>query len=497
MEIAKEKKFVSIIEYMPLPEEPDQYSSAFIELHSVIILVNEKESVTVGVSSPEDTDLRDLLSHFHDKPVFYRNIDHYDLLEYLGKKHGKLVGESKSSTLFGRERLYLDRIANDAPVINFVNSTIIEGIRKRASDIHIEAFANSAKVRYRIDGALKNVNNISSSMFPAVSSRIKIMSNLNIMERRLPQDGRTSVHLGSDSQDIRVSIVPTAPGESIVLRILNRKGSLLGLHELGFEKQSLFDIRKMLKTPFGLILVSGPTGSGKTTTLNSMLREMDSESQKIITLEDPIEYVMDNIDQIEINETIGLTFCTILKRVLRQDPDVIMIGEIRDSETAGLAMRAALTGHLVLATLHTNDSVSVIDRLRDMEVDSFMIAAVLKSSIAQRLVRRLCPECRKKRKITFSEKLHLKNLCECPDTLYESDGCDLCDGTGYYGRILINEYFSKDNEIERLIASGSGRSEIKKYLKSKHMVDLFGDGLQKVVLGSTTLTELEKVLADQ
>ncbi|MCK5673878.1 MAG: type II/IV secretion system protein, partial [Spirochaetales bacterium] len=397
MEIIEDIDFVPISDFLPLPNENNQYSSDFIETHSAIVLKTDDISVTIGICSPDNVELREILFHFHDKNIIYKRVDHDELSEYLGRLYGGLDDQNFSDTSSVDEKLLLDKIANDAPIINFVNSMIIEGIRKRASDIHIEAFTDTVKVRYRIDGVLQTFNEISPSMFPAISSRIKIMSNLNIMERRLPQDGRTSVHLGGDTQDIRVSIVPTARGESIVLRLLNRKSTLIGLDKIGLRDEGLIDIRKILKTPYGLVLATGPTGSGKTTTLNSMLREMDRESQKIITIEDPIEYVIDGIDQIQTNEAIGLTFTSILKRILRQDPNIIMIGEIRDTETANLCIRAALTGHLVLSTLHTNDAVSVIDRFRDMGVEPFMIAAVLKTSMAQRLVRKLCPDCREKR----------------------------------------------------------------------------------------------------
>ncbi|MDA3938817.1 MAG: GspE/PulE family protein [Spirochaetia bacterium] len=499
---------VLISDFLPLPDDKNQYSSNFTQAHSAVVLKSDDISVTIGICNSDNLELKEILSHFHDKKIIYKRIDHDELSEYLGKLHGGLDDQNLPASSSVNEKLLLDKIANDAPIINFVNSTIIEGIRKRASDIHIEAFTNTVKVRYRIDGVLQTVKQISPSMFPAVSSRIKIMSNLNIMERRLPQDGRTSVQLGEDSQDIRVSIVPTARGESIVLRLLNRKSTLIGLDVIGLRNEGLVDVREMLKTPFGLILATGPTGSGKTTTLNSMLREMDSERQKIITIEDPIEYVIDGIDQIQTNEAIGLTFSTILKRILRQDPNIIMVGEIRDSETANLCIRAALTGHLVLSTLHTNDSVSVIDRLHDMGVEPFMIAAVLKTAMAQRLVRRLCPSCRVKRKISPIEKEFFRETESIPglvankfaarpcipEYIFEPGGCDNCDGTGYHGRTLIHEYFSWDEEIERLIVAGAKHSEIKAYLKKTGMVTLFEDGLEKIKEGLTTLAELDLVM---
>ncbi len=491
----KEIETVSLSDYIPLPDGEMQYSTHFIEENSALVLGAANDAVIIGLCNPEDRELQYTLTHFHEKRIHYKRIDHDELSEYLGKLHAGVDTHQEYTASIEQEKLMLDKIANDAPIINFVNSTIIEAIRKRASDIHIEAFTDTVKVRYRIDGVLQIMNTISLSMFPAISSRLKIMSNLNIMERRLPQDGRASVHLGGDTQDIRVSIVPTAKGESIVLRLFNRKSAPIELNELGFRDESLYELKRILKTPYGLILATGPTGSGKTTTLNSMLREMDRESQKIITVEDPIEYVINGIDQIQTNEVIGLTFNSILKRILRQDPNVIMVGEIRDVETARLCIRAALTGHLVLSTLHTNDSVSVIDRLRDMGVEPFMIAAVLKTSMAQRLVRKLCPVCRIKQKPNNAGREVFHKMDRAPEYVYEAGGCDKCNGTGYYGRILLHEYFSWDEEIERMIATDAKHSDIQKYLNRIGMVSLFHDGLLKVEQGITTLAELEKVMS--
>jgi len=493
MELKESVPSVSISEFLPLPEGKDQYTSAFIETHLAVVLNNTDQYVTVGLCVTDNTALKEILSHFHDKRIVYRKIEHDDLSEYLGKLHSSPDGSHYSPNFSGEEKLLLDKIANDAPVINFVNSTIIEAIRKRASDIHIEAFTDTVQVRYRIDGVLATHNTIEPSLFPAVSSRLKIMANLNIMERRRPQDGRISVHLGNDTQDIRVSIIPTVRGESIVLRLLNRKSTLPGLDSLGLREKSLVKMRKIVKASSGLVLVTGPTGSGKTTTLNSLLREMDREHKKIITVEDPVEYIIEGIDQVQTRETIGITFSSILKRILRQDPDVIMIGEIRDIETANLAVRAALTGHLVLSTLHTNDSVSVIDRLTNMGVEPFMTAAVLKTAMAQRLVRKLCTVCRKKRAVSPAERELFRKAGKSPHSLYEAVGCEQCGGSGYRGRTLIHEYFFIDEEIEKLIASRARHLEIKKYLEKKGMLFLHDDGLEKVIEGITTLEEIEAV----
>ncbi len=298
MELKENIPLVSLSGFFPLPSGKNQYTSDFIETHLAIVLEDTGKSVTIGICNTDDTKLRELLSHFHDREIMYRKLDRDDLSEYLGKLHSSLNDNTFSPSFSGEEKLLLDKIANDAPVINFVNSTIIEAIRKRASDIHIEAFTDTVQVRYRIDGVLATHNTIEPSLFPAVSSRLKIMANLNIMERRRPQDGRTSVHLGKDTQDIRVSIIPTVRGESIVLRLLNRKSTLPDLDSLGLREKSLVEMRKIVKVPSGLVLVTGPTGSGKTTTLNSLLREMDKERKKIITVEDPVEYIIEGIDQV-------------------------------------------------------------------------------------------------------------------------------------------------------------------------------------------------------
>lgn len=493
MELKESVPPVSISAFLPIPEGKDQYTSAFIETHLAVVLKNTEQYVTVGMCDTDNTALKEILSHFHDKRIEYRKLDHDDLSEYLGKLHSRPDGSHYSPAFSGEEKLLLDKIANDAPVINFVNSTIIEAIRKRASDIHIEAFTDTVQVRYRIDGVLSTHNTIEPSLFPAVSSRLKIMANLNIMERRRPQGGRTSVHLGNDTQDIRVSIIPTVRGESIVLRLLNRKSTLPGLESLGLKEESLVKMRKIVKASSGLVLVTGPTGSGKTTTLNSLLREMDREHKKIITVEDPVEYIIEGIDQVQTHEAVGITFNSILKRILRQDPDVIMIGEIRDIETANLAVRAALTGHLVLSTLHTNDSVSVIDRLTNMGVQPFMTAAVLKTAMAQRLVRKICTACGKKRAVSPTERELFKKAGKSPHSIYEAAGCEQCGGTGYRGRTLIHEYFFIGEEIEKLIASGARHLEIKKYLEKKGTLFLHDDGLEKVIKGITTLEEIEAV----
>ena len=344
----------------------------------------------MGVCDPADAALLESLRQFHHGQVSFSWIDRGELTGYLGSllaRDGSASGHAPASG----ENLALDKLANDAPVINLVNSIISEAIRREASDIHIEGFTERMVVRYRLDGILQTVRELERERFPAVATRIKIMANLNIMERRRPQDGRITVHLGDDRVDMRVSAIPIAGGESFVLRLFAGKRAPLALEQLGLDPAGLEELMGMAGRPNGLILINGPTGSGKTTTLNALLERIRSDAKKIITIEDPIEYVIDGVAQIQTNERIGLGFDTLLRRVLRQDPNIIMVGEIRDTQTAELAVRAALTGHLVLSTLHTRDAVSVIPRLKNMQIEPYLIAAVLRGSVAQRLVRRLCP----------------------------------------------------------------------------------------------------------
>ncbi|MGA2479299.1 MAG: GspE/PulE family protein, partial [Spirochaetia bacterium] len=376
--VAEEPKLVTLAEFMPLPEGDNQYPLEYMDANSVIKLREDAEEVLVGACEPENAPLLRSLRNFHGKPVGFFRIDRAELSAYLGRRLSALETQPPHSIGENDERILLDRLANDAPIVNLVNSLMIEAIRVGASDIHIESFAEGTRVRYRIDGVLRTVSRIEKEKFPAVASRIKIMANLNIMERRLPQDGRISVHMGDGTFDVRVSIVPIAAGESIVLRLFNTSGSPLGLAELGIDAECQTLIRRMVAVPHGLVLATGPTGSGKTTTLNAVLREIASEMVKVVTIEDPVEYLIDGVGQIQTHERIGLTFESLLRRVLRQDPDVIMVGEIRDSPTAELSVRSALTGHLVLSTLHTNDAVSVIPRLRNMGVEPYLLAAVLR-----------------------------------------------------------------------------------------------------------------------
>lgn len=484
----------ALADFKPLPEGNTQYPYEYIEYNSVIKLKEDDSKIHIGVCNPSDVGLLENLKNFHEKRVIFSEIDKSELSGYLGEKLANLNHRDRSGQTSTDEKLLLDKLANDAPIINLVNSVLIEAIRLEASDIHIECFSEDMIVRYRIDGYLHIVNRIEKENFPAISTRIKIMANLNIMERRLPQDGRITVYLDDDTVDMRVSIIPIANGESLVLRLFNKKRALLTLDQLGLAADDRALLTRVSQFDNGLILVTGPTGSGKTTTLNAVLQYIKSDAQKIITIEDPIEYVIDGIDQIQTNERIGLTFDSILRRVLRQDPNIIMVGEIRDSQTAELAIKAALTGHLVFSTLHTRDSVSIITRLKNMDIEPYLIAAVLKSSLAQRLVRKICDECKQKKKPSRAEKELLVRNNLSSATVFKGSGCKVCQNTGYHGRVGLFELFVADGKIEEMIVSGKRDAEIKSYLNSLGMEPLIIDGLKKVLQGVTTISEIERAV---
>lgn len=484
---------VSLEEFSPLPEGSAQYPVEFIESRGAIKLREDDERITVGLTERADSVTIATIRKFHKQAISFNRINSIELSAYLGKKMGESVlGGAGNEIPTTDDRVLLDKLANDAPIVNLVNSICIEGIRSGASDIHIEAGPLSARVRYRLDGMLRTIRTIESGRFPAVSSRIKIMANLNILERRQPQDGRITVSVGNESVDLRVSIVPVASGESIVLRILGKNAAPLSLEELGFAPDQLLIMRALLRIPHGLLLVTGPTGSGKTTTLNAMIREIVSEDVKIITIEDPVEFLVDGVNQIQINEQIGLGFDVLLRRVLRQDPNVIMIGEIRDGPTAEIAIRAALTGHLVLSTLHTNDSVSVIPRLVNMGVEPYLIASVLRGAVAQRLVRKLCPNCIKTRKTKTREARILASFDLPSKIIHEKIGCDACGNTGYRGRTVLSEIFANDPDLENLILHGEGVAVLSSHLAKQGMKTLAKDGAYKIADGLTTLAEVER-----
>jgi len=388
--------------------------------------------------------------------------------------------------------------ADEAPVITLVNSLFAEAIESGASDIHLEPEERNLYVRLRIDGVLQDIKPVTKDLEPAVISRIKILANMDIAERRLPQDGRIKMDILNREIDLRVSTFPTIYGENVSIRLLDKSQAIFKLEDLGFETKVLEVFKEQIRRPYGIILVTGPTGSGKTTTLYAGLNLINDLKKNIITLEDPIEYVIPRVRQSQVNVKAGLTFATGLRAILRQDPDIVMIGEIRDRETAEIAIHAALTGHLVFSTLHTNDAASAVGRLIDMGIEPFLVASALNAILAQRLVRRLCPKCKKSYKPQEAEITSLGFSQPPKDiTVYKEVGCSHCRSTGYKGRIGIFELLILDEGIKELILKKSPAHQIKEYAVKKEMRTLKDEGLEKlmggVISGSEVLRVFEEV----
>jgi len=387
----------------------------------------------------------------------------------------------------------LEKMAGQSPVIKFVNYTISNAIHEGASDIHIEPKDKFTRIRYRIDGVLFEMKQAPLKMHPAIVSRIKIMSNLDISERRLPQDGKISVRVGGRAIDLRVSTLPTNQGEKVVIRVLDSQSIIRGLDHLGMEPETLAAFSEQVKLPHGILLVTGPTGSGKSTTLYSCLCQMDGDRLNLSTVEDPVEYELDFCNQVQVNEKIGLTFAAALRSLLRQDPDVIMIGEIRDNETARIAVQAALTGHLVLSTLHTNDAPSSITRLVNIGIEPYLIAASLNAVLAQRLVRKICAKCKQPYQIPENMRKYAERAGVNPAELFHGSGCDACRGSGYVGRVGIYELLVIDETLNDMINQDSSVNNMRRAFMETGAPTLFDDGIKKVKQGLTTIEEVLRV----
>jgi general secretion pathway protein E len=391
---------------------------------------------------------------------------------------------------------HLRDMASEAPVIRLVNLILQQAVESRASDVHIEPFEGSLKVRLRIDGILHEIDAPAARSAAAVISRIKIMARLNIAERRLPQDGRIKLRAAGRELDLRVSTVPTLYGESVVMRLLDKESITLEFATLGFEGDVLQRFLNVLELPHGIILVTGPTGSGKSTTLYTALAQLNTPERKIITVEDPVEYQLDGVNQIQVKPQIGLVFASALRSIVRQDPDVIMVGEMRDLETARIAVQSALTGHLVLSTLHTNDAASTINRLLDMGIEDYLLTSTVNGILAQRLVRKLCPHCREEIPVLdeLREELHLDRYAPAEGVrLYKATGCDACAQTGYRGRLAILEFLELSDGVRSLVMRHAISGEIEAFARGEGMQTMYEDGLRKATRGLTTLDEVLRV----
>ena len=388
----------------------------------------------------------------------------------------------------------------DAPIVKFVNLLIAQAVADRASDIHVEPTEHDLRIRFRVDGVLHEVMHSPRSIQGGVISRLKVMADINIAERRIPQDGRISLNVAGKAIDLRVATLPTVYGEKVVMRILDKTRAQLSLADLGFHPAVLPRFEACFRKPYGTILVTGPTGSGKSTTLYATLNVLNSPDKNVITVEDPVEYRLPGVNQVQVNPKAGLTFASALRSILRSDPDIVLVGEIRDRETATIAVEASLTGHLVLSTLHTNDAASTPMRMVEMGVEPFLVVSALDCVVAQRLARKLCDRCREEYEPTHAELTEagwpaalLK--AEGPPTLYRAIGCAACSRTGYRGRLAVHEVMVMSEEISRMVVERYSSEDIKKTALSQGMLTLREDGLVKVAQGKTTLEELFRVIA--
>jgi general secretion pathway protein E len=491
------------------PAEPileEQLGKKFLRDARVIPLREVEEGVVIAAANPLDTYATDAVRFAIGKPV----ILNVALPADLEAAHERLYGDGRSGIhqISEQSQDHVDEsvaddvdrlkdIASEAPVIRLVNLLITQAVEARASDIHIEPMENEFRVRYRIDGVLRAVESPPARLASAVISRIKIMAKLNIAERRLAQDGRIAMAVRGKDVDLRVATTPTIYGESVVIRILDRGQLALDLVSLGFDDSVIGPFRELLARPHGILLVTGPTGSGKTTTLYSALLEINTVDRKILTVEDPVEYHLKGVNQVQVKPTIGLTFANALRSFLRHDPDILMIGEIRDLETAQIAVQAALTGHLILSTLHTNDAASAVTRLLDMGVEDYLLTSTVNGVAAQRLVRTLCKNCREAY-TPIPEMITKLNLDRYSDgkpiTLYRAVGCAECNHTGYRGRTSILEILEMNDAIRQAVLKSADSGAIQKLALENGMQTMAVHGLKKALAGVTTIDDVLRVV---
>lgn len=465
--------------------------------YNILPVTFEDNRLVIAMSDPTDIIAIDTVRRIVEKRIKVVRAEKTQIQEYIEKYYRETADLSRTTSELeetGTTEEVVDvqqlRVAaEDAPIVKFVNSLFIEAVEKRATDIHLEPQEDRISLRFRIDGVLYHMPPPPRGAYPGIVTRLKILSNLDIGERRLPQDGRTKFRIGPRDIDIRVSTLPTIYGEKLVLRLLDRQSLVKPLDTLGFEQEEEHLYKEALKKPYGMIIVTGPTGSGKTTTLYSGLNFINTPEKNIITIEDPVEYELSGINQVQIKPKIGLTFAEILKRILRQDPDIIMVGEIRDLETAQIAIQAALTGHLVISTLHTNDTISTVVRLNYMGVPNYLIVDAVHLLIAQRLVRKICKNCRQEDKDGMEI---LKGMgIPVQDKVYKGRGCSECNSTGYKGMIAIFEILSLNvPEIKKHILGGSDEEQLKEICVKYGFSTLREAALKKVFKGVTTVEEL-------
>ena len=484
-------KYVNIDPSALDPEIGKEIDPEIARKYGVAPVMKDADSVTVVLSDPMNYDAVDSLRYvLHGKDVQAVLAPAADVKALMDKLYPSGADEITARTDDGFGGDDESSSGDDAPVIKLCGLILSNAIKMKASDIHLEPMEKEFRVRYRIDGALRKMDSPPKRLQGAILSRFKIMSKIKISEKRIPQDGRIQVNVGGRDLDLRVSTVPTNHGESIVMRILDKSNLALGLPQLGFLSDDQNKFERFIHLSDGVVLVTGPTGSGKSTTLYAALGQINLPDRKIITVEDPVEYQMSGINQVQVNRDVGLDFSAALRSILRQAPNIVMIGEIRDSETADIAMEASLTGHLVFSTLHTNDAPSAVTRLTDMGVKPFLVASAMRAALAQRLVRAICTKCKEEYTITERDKKMLGPLAKlAPDKMYMGKGCSACNG-GYKGRKGIFEIFEVDDTIQRLIFDHAPTSVLRERAREMGMRTLREDGMLKVAAGMTSLKEV-------
>ena len=476
--------------------------------HTILPLKREGRTLTVAMAEPTNVQVLDDLKFITRFDIFPVIAGEYTLRNAIEKYYEATDAQLQSllqdiqeaddiEVVEEEEEEEVGQIADDAPVVKLINGILTDAVKRGASDVHIEPFETELRVRYRIDGSLLEVMKPPMKLKAALTSRVKIMSHLNIAERRVPQDGRIKLKIGPRVIDFRVSTLPVIFGEKIVLRILDKGNLTLDLQTFGFEPQAEQDLMDAIQNPYGMVLVTGPTGSGKTTTLYSALSQINKIDVNIMTAEDPVEYNLHGINQVLVRNEIGMTFAAALKAFLRQDPNIIMVGEIRDLETGSIAIKAALTGHLVMSTLHTNDAPSTVTRMIDMGIEPFNVSSAVNLIVAQRLVRRICSNCKAPHDYSEDELSYLRlspeELGEI--TFYRGEGCEDCSGTGYRGRQGLYEVMSLSPELRRMVLKGASTTELQDQAVKEGMLTLRMDGIQKIKRGVTTLEEVVKETA--
>jgi len=495
--------FMDLSDYLIDSEVIKLVPETIAKKHKAVPLFKIGDSLTVAMVDPQDVSAIDEIRKKSKMDAIEPVLSTADMIQRVIDQYYGAIGNAEELVKgLTKEKLEekakgrkgLAGLTEETSIIKLVNLIIMQAVKDRASDIHIEPEEDKVRIRYRIDGILYEVQNIPKHLQSALASRVKVMAEMDIAEMRKPQDGRIQLKMESKNLDLRVSSFPTIQGENLVLRILDKSSVLLGLAELGFSNKDLKNFDKVIRQPNGIILVTGPTGSGKTTTLYAALSTINSMEKNIITIEDPVEYEIPLIRQTQVNPKAGLTFANGLRSILRQDPDIVMVGEIRDKETAEIAIRASLTGHLVFSTLHTNDAASALTRLLNMGIEPFLVSSSVVAILAQRLVRVICPKCKEKY-IPSKEVLKDLKLTQKAE-FYRGKGCMKCKNTGFVGRIGIYELLVINEEIKNMVTAKKSANDIKKMAISLGMSTLFDDGLEKLKNGATTVEEVLRVVEE-